>query len=207
MSHTLHRRGSEEDLKYDFPVLAMGAQGINRDGIAPKLGKIVDIMSKHHPVFYSCPPKGNSLTVSHDEMVNGAKDNSVAHAVFKSEEDLVALLKDLKDADLGVSVTVSGLFDHVHECCRKVGLEPHTVNTSLGIYGRTEMLPQEKILEISTMCGHGMVSFALIKTCVEEIKSGAKTPHEAAMQLAPNCICGIFNIDRAERILMRLSQE
>lgn len=43
MSHTLHRSGSEESLRHDFTILAMGAKGYNREGCASKLLKVGEI--------------------------------------------------------------------------------------------------------------------------------------------------------------------
>ena len=43
MSHTLHRSGTEECLKNDFPMLAMSLKDINREGSAPKLLELARI--------------------------------------------------------------------------------------------------------------------------------------------------------------------
>ncbi|MPN36157.1 hypothetical protein SDC9_183664 [bioreactor metagenome] len=99
---------------------------------------------------------------------------------------------------------VSGLFDEVHQCCKQAGLKPHTVNTSLGIYGCTEKLPEEGILEIHTMFGHGMVPYNLIKDMIDQIKAGKTTCREAAEKMGKGCICGIFNIERAQKLLQDL---
>lgn len=207
MTHSLHRRGNEAELENDFVVLAMGARGVNRDGCAPKIQKILDIMVKHNPTNYSNVFTGNAITSNIEEMRLDIRDNTVAHAVFNTEEDLTNFLKEVKEEDIGISIIVSGLFDHVHECCNKSGLEPHTVNTSLGIHGKTELLPEEPILEIATMCGHSMISFNLIKKMVEDIKQGRTTALKAAKIMAANCHCGIFNWERAEKIITKLSQE
>jgi len=111
------------------------------------------------------------------------------------------VLKELREADLGQSVVVSGIFEYVDECLEKVGLKHHTANFSLGIWGKTEKLPSEDILEVTTMCGHGLISANLVKSMVEEIKAGTKTPEAAAKVLAPPCACGIFNPARAAKLL------
>ena len=33
--------------------------------------------------------------------------------------------------------------------CREVGIEPYTVNMSLGTWGRTELLPEQPVLELT----------------------------------------------------------
>lgn len=77
-----------------------------------------------------------------------------------------------------MSIVVSGLVDHVKECCHKVGLEPHTVESSLGRIGRTDLLPPNEILEIATMCGHSMVSVNFINEMIEKCRKGRCTPEE-----------------------------
>jgi len=47
-----------------------------------------------------------------------------------------------------------GLMEEIFQCCRKAGLNPHSVDYSLGVHGRIEKLPSEEILEVTTMCGH-----------------------------------------------------
>ena len=205
MTHTLHRRGSVSELQHEYVVLAMAAKGVNREGSAPDLARILTIFSRHHPVIYG-NVAGNSLKSDIQYMLDNTKDNTVAHAVFHSEADLAGVLAELKDKDLGVSIVVSGLFDKVGTCCREVGLKPHTVNVSLGIWGKKSKLPSEEILQIETMCGHNMISVALIEAKLKKIKSGALTPEAAAKQLARNCHCGIFNWERAMLIFNKLLQ-
>lgn len=206
MTHTLHRRGNYEDLKRDYVVLAMAAKGINREGSAPALAKILEIYSHHHPVLFG-NVAANSLKRSLSYMIENTKDNTVCHAVFNNEEDLVETLCELKKADLGISIVVSGLFDRVGVCCKAAGLTPHTVNTSLGIWGKKELLPSEDILEIETMCGHNMISSHLIEDRFGRIKQGVMTPESAAKSLARNCHCGIFNWERAERIFTKMLEK
>lgn len=43
MTHTLHRRGSIEELQKDYVILAMAARGVNREGAAPALARALDI--------------------------------------------------------------------------------------------------------------------------------------------------------------------
>jgi hypothetical protein len=37
------------------------------------------------------------------------------------------------------------------------------------------MLPGDDILEVTTMCGHGMIASSLVETMVKEVKAGTKT--------------------------------
>jgi len=143
MTHTLHRRGTADDLSADYVMLCIRAAGINDSGS--------------------------------------------------------------KEADLGLSVVVSGILDPVNECCQKAGLKRHTVEFSLGIWGKTEKLPSNDILEITTMCGHAMVSAKLVESMVGDIKKGIKSPHDAAKELTSHCCCGVFNPARATKLLAAMA--
>jgi hypothetical protein len=98
---------------------------------------------------------------------------------------------------------VSGIYKTVDECLEEAGLKHHTANFSLSIWGKTEKLPDDEILEITTMCGHGMIATNLVKAMIEEVSAGRKTPDEAARVMAPNCTCGIFNPARTARLLAK----
>lgn len=210
MSHTLHRTGTEESLQNDFPMLALGAKDFNREGCAPKLVQILEIFTKLDTA--NAGIIGMSEKVTADNLEEAKKlitDNAVVHAVFKSEEEVVKALKMIRDADLGISVTVSGLFGKVHACCKEAGLTPNTVNTSLGVWGNTEeKLPKDsRITEVSSMCGHGMVPFPLVESVAQKIKAGKMTPEQAAAKLFKQCSCHIFNPERAARILAGFAEE
>ncbi len=59
----------------------------------------------------------------------------IAQPVFTDEDTLIKVLKEPKEADLGVSIIVSGLLEKTAECCHKADIEPHTIEYSLGIFG------------------------------------------------------------------------
>jgi hypothetical protein len=100
---------------------------------------------------------------------------------------------------------VSGLTENIHECCHKVGLTPHTIVMSLGIWGRTDLLGEEKIQRVATMCGHGLVSYNLIRELAEQVQDGRLTARKAGEMLAKPCICGIFNPERAAELIEELN--
>ena len=50
MTNTLHRQGSEEDLKGDYVIFVSLARDITRDGSAPKIHEFLRICQKHGPV-------------------------------------------------------------------------------------------------------------------------------------------------------------
>ena len=204
MTHTLHRRGDPSSLRGDYVLLGITCQTSGSRGSASKLNAFADIALKHDPVNFGDMKTGNMLTVGLDRVQASYRDNSIVHAVFTDEEKVVAVLKELKEAELGVSVVVTGLFEHTAACCGAAGLKPHTVAQSLGIFGKVDLLPREEVLQISTMCGHGLVAFALIEALAERVRTGDLTSKQAALEMARLCHCGIFNVDRAARILSRM---
>jgi hypothetical protein len=201
MSHTLHRRGTQASLKNDYVLFAMSAKGINEVGSNVKLQRFLEIVKEYDPVNLGDMRTGNRFITATQEIVDKTRDTSIVHGVFDNRESLIKAMKALKDADLGISVIVSGLLDDVGECCREAGLKRHTCETSLGIWGKKERLPDEDILRFTTMCGHGQVPFNLVKKMIVDIKEGVLTVREAAEELAKPCQCGIFNPHRAEAML------
>ncbi|MBZ2174126.1 hypothetical protein K8M07_02580 [Schnuerera sp. xch1] len=206
MTHTLHRRGTYENLKNDYVIFAIAAQTVNAKGTAPLFQDFYNIVNKYDPVNIGDMVTGNMYSLSKSVIENGTKDNSIFHAVFTDVETVVKVLKDLKEANLGLSIVVSGILKHVDKCCSEAGIQRHTVENSLGILGNTKKLPTEKVLQINTMCGHGMIAFNLIEYMAEMIKMGKKTAKEAAEELASQCHCGIVNPVRVAAILEEMAK-
>ena len=59
-------------------------------------------------------------------------------------------------------------------------------------------------MEVNTLCGHGMVSFNLIRKMVEYVRLRRLTPKRAANILARCCECSAFNPFRAEQLLDKM---
>lgn len=203
MTHTLHRQGTRENLSRDYPLVAVMAHGFNEKGGGPKLGRFLEICWKHGPVNLGDMKQGSVFTYDAEKIYQNVSDTTIVECVFDDLNKVEAVLRDLKKEDLGVPVVVSGLTDKVRECCKKVGLEIHTVAQSLGVWGNTSRLPSKEILEITTMCGHAMVSSSLVEMMIEDIKKGTITPEKAAEKLAKPCECGIFNPSRAAELLAK----
>lgn len=100
-------------------------------------------------------------------------------------------MKNIDSNENSITITVSGPTEH--EC-------------KLGIRGKPTRLPEDEILEITTMCGHGMISQYLAHQTLLDIKRGKCTSQEAAEFLATPCICGVFNPKRAQRLLEELAE-
>lgn len=202
MTHTLHRHG--RFLDRDFVVLAMSAKGINESGSAEKLRAFLRLADKHHPVNFGDIKSGNRSELSIEDLLARVEDTSVVHAAFDALAPVEAFVAELGRADLGLSIVVTGDTDDVRQMCvRRFNREPHTVEHSLGIWGRIDRLPPARLLEVTTMCGHAVVSARLVEKLMNEVKSGRKTPEEAAAELARPCVCGVFNPSRAAALLAK----
>jgi hypothetical protein len=207
MTHTLHRTGTPESLSDDYPMLAIRAKGYNDEGNDWRLLKILEIASRYPIVNFADVKNGSKFTTDLETILKtDKKDLPMVQMVFISKEDMTGFMKDLKEADLGISVVASGLFDEIFQCCKKAGLKPHSVNYSLGVHGRTDKLPSKEVMEITTMCGHGLISKNLVTKLIADIRKGKESGLSAAEKLARDCICGIFNPVRAARILEAISR-
>ena len=206
MTNTLHRKGAVEDLKEDYVIFVSMARGINREGSAPKIHEFLRICQKFNPVNIGSSKLGTVLQddVDFQDLVTDLKDGSTSAAVFTDLETLQKVLAELIEADLGISINVSGLLDGVQECCHGNGIERHSVEHSLGFWGSRDRLPEREILEINTLCGHGMVSFSLIHKMIEHVKMRRLTPKEAAEIMGKCCECAVFNTTRAEHLLEKM---
>lgn len=65
-------------------------------------------------------------------------------------------------------------------------------------------MPEREILEVNTLCGHGLVSFNLIRKMVEYVRIRRLTAQAAARIMAKCCECGAFNPVRAEQLLEKM---
>ncbi len=202
MTHTLHRVGSEGSLGEDYVILVMPSKDINHVGSGPKLQRFLRMALENGAIKIGDARLGNQYHQGGvDKVLENVEDRAVVHAVFKDTESLTGTLFWLKEADLGLSVVVSGIFGEVEKCCREAGLQKHTVNISMGRWGQTEKLPPREILEINTMCGHGMVAVGLIEQVIDDVNNGRCTAEQGAERLFRPCVCGIFNPHRAAKLL------
>ena len=211
MTHTLHRHGSVESLQKDYCVLALVARQFDlqteesKASAVERLRKISDILARHDPdnlgSVYVPGTYAHDLTA--DQIRDGLKPNGFVLCVYDDRRKLRDALAELKEKDFGISITVSGLIDQVFETCEEVGLQPHTISYSMGVWGKRQLLPMAEILEITTMCGHAMTSANLVNRAVEDIKAGRTTPEAAAREIARPCACGCFNMGRAAELLRR----
>ena len=217
MTHSLHRFGRYEDLTGDYIVFAMPARGINDADAIETQKEFLRLALQHDPVNIGDAKRGGEFRPQEglnpsvhwrrnsdpdpQAVVDGVEAPGIVAAVFDEYEKMAAFVRALQAADLGVSVNISALADRAEACCNACGITRHSVEYSLGFQGRTDLLPEKSVLELSTMCGHGTISFGLARKMVDRVRSGRRSPKEAARTLARFCVCSIFNPARAERIL------
>ena len=206
MTNTLHRQGSKEELKEDYVIFATTARGITRDGSAPKIKEFLRICLKHNPINIGSSKLGNILQddIGMHDLIDSIQDGAGAGAVYTNLDTLKNVMSDLIKADLRISINVSGLLDSVQECCHGNRIERHSVEHSLGFWGSLDRLPEREVLAINTLCGHGMVSFNLIRKMMEYVKMRRLTPREAAKIMGKCCECAVFNTTRAEHLLEKV---
>ncbi len=201
MTHSLHRRGSYEELKNDFVVLGCPATGVNKVGSAPKTQEFLSICYKHGPINLGDMKTGNIYNTTMDDILASVTDGTIVQCTFDNRDKIVTLLKELKDRRPGISVIISGITDVVQQCMHEAGLGPiHSLEYSLGTWGAIERLPDYPILKLLTMCGHAMIASDLVGKMIRDIKRGRRTIRDCCVEMAQCCTCGNFNVTRGENI-------
>jgi len=201
MTHSLHRRGSYEELKNDFVVLGCPATGVNKAGSAPRTQEFLSICYKHGPINLGDMKTGNIYNTTMDDILASVTDGTIVQCTFDNRDKIVALLKELKDRRPGISVIISGVTDVVYQCMDEAGLGPiHSLEYSLGTWGAIERLPDYPILKLLTMCGHAMIASDLVGKMIRDIKRGRRTIRDCCVEMAQCCTCGNFNVTRGENI-------
>ena len=185
MTHTLHRQGTEENLAHDYMVLPFG--GGQTPDSREKRDKFIQICLKHEPIN---------------------KDSICAFRiyVFDEKEKVDKVLQELTEAELGISIVVSGLYDRVKDSCYQAKLKPHTINYSLGFWGNAAKIPGKRLFELTSMCGHSLVSPRLALDMAKRVAKGYPAT-SASKKLAKNCLCEIFNTKRGEMLLEELAAD
>ena len=218
MTNTLHRSGRPEGFQDDFIVFIRSSKGRNEIGSVPKLRAFLRAALRHRPVTIAQGREGSTVRPSSDlhptvhwrrpvqdltpeQVIEAIRDDRTVAAIFDRAEAMQGFLREVKAADWGLSVNVSGLTNEVHACAKHVGIVRHSVEYSLGFQGALDRLPERPVLELSTMCGHSMVSPNLTRKMLDWVREGRRTPEQAAAYLGRFCSCGVFNPARAIRLL------
>jgi hypothetical protein len=211
MSHSAHRFATPEELKRDYVIFVRPAKGFDdvdeetRQETLRKTREMADIVRSQGPANIGRSGAGSTAQGDDYEKVMGRVTFNGFMSVVTDQEKARQILRAFKEKDAGISVVASGLTEELYEICRDVGLKPHTVLFSLGIWGKKELLPSDDHLKITTLCGHSMISPAMIDHYVAEIRAKRITPEEAGRRMACSCPCGIFNVPRTVEVLGTLA--
>ena len=221
MTHTSHRRGDRESLEGDYIVL-MRMERYTPE-VKEKTRTLVKICAKHNTVGMRVIDKngrrlryvegwekkqdsGIWFSSTLEEILKAAEEPvRFSHAVYTKKEDVRKVLAELKEAELGLSVVISGVFDEVFDICNEVGTGPHTVNLSAETLGNIDLLPEPRTLELLTMCGHDYISKELTTYLIERVRQGKITAEEAAIELGKQCMCNIFNPIRGADLIRKMA--
>jgi len=186
-------------------VLGCPSTGINKKGSAPKTREYLRIAYTHHPINEGDMKTGNIYNTTIEDILDRVTDGTIVQVTYDCRENVVALLKELKEKRPGISITVSGVTDIVQGMMDEAGLgRIHTVEYSMGTWGQTEKLPDYDVLKITTMCGHAMIANDLVGKMIRDVKRGRKTLDEVAVEMAKCCTCGNLNLTRAKKILKEM---
>lgn len=206
MTHSLHRSGTVESMRGDYVWFMYQAKGINDKNIAPKAMEFIATAEAVGSENWGDVKSGSVLEFPVEEIKARVTDRSRLRGVFTRRAQVVEFIEQIKEKDLGLSVVIAGVLDEVLPACKEANVTPHTINYSLGVWGKKELLPSEEVLAVTTMCGHHQISPKLVQKKVEEVRIGRKSPEEAAKELALYCPCGIFNQVRCAKLVEEQAQ-
>jgi hypothetical protein len=216
VTNTLHRYGNAESFADDFILFCIPARGINDEGAVEKQKKFLEICAKYEPSNMGNGNRGSFNPERHlnptahwnrdhspdwQGVIDGVDKPGTCAAVFNSKEKAEAALRDVIAADLGLSVNMSTSVEGAKACAEDCGIHRHSVEYSLGFHDPHDHLPNSQVLKLSTMCGHGMVSFNMARKMLDMVREGRRTPDQAVATLARFCPCGVYNPSRAKRLL------
>ncbi len=220
MTNTLPRFGKPQDLKDDYIVFILSCSGINDIGAMQKARDFLRMALKYNPVniaaespngpvfrpeknlnLFKLYARGRKETVSPEQVMEEMEPPVKALVVFDNKQALEGFLKEVREMDLGLSVNVSSLIKDVREMAPRTGVRPHSINYALGFRGNLYRLPDQYVLALTTMCGHGLIASNFAKKMIDMVKEKRLAPEKAARYMAKFCVCGAFNPSRAMRIL------
>lgn len=207
MTHSLHRSGDIESQKKDFVWFMYQTKGVNDVNIKPKALEFIAVAEAVGSENWGDVKTGPTVMFSTEEIIDNLSDKSRLRGVFTKREQVVEFLKQIKAKDLDMSVVISGVLSEVVPACEEAGVTPHSINYSLGVWGKKENLPDDTTLAVTTMCGHHMISPKFVDYIMKRVKKEKMTPEEGALKLATFCYCGIFNPIRCADIIQKQSSD
>lgn len=199
MTHSLHRCGSLQE--QDYVWLLYHVKGVNDDNLTERMRQALVIAEDAGSINWGDVKSGPIVCLSAEEVKASLTDKSRLRGVFTSAAQVTQFLSAMKAADLGLCVIITGPLQNVYNACREAGVTPHTINYSIGVFGKKEALADEPTLAITTMCGHHMIPDRYVERVRSKVRRGKSRPEKAALKMAKMCPCGIFNQQRAAALL------
>lgn len=197
MTHTLNRTGLAEEKNCEEIIFLAMVHAKYKNEKVEEMKELASLIVKYNPSNFIGAPTGFTPEV----LVKVAGRLSIITAVFRDMETVSKLIQEVKAKKLGLSIVLSGLFSDINHVCQETGLKEHTHNISLGIFGQTEELPEKEVMDITTQCGHALISPHYVKHLLKKVGKGKMTSEEVAKLLIKPCVCGIGNAERIEKIL------
>ncbi|MBN1881887.1 MAG: hypothetical protein JW885_06910 [Deltaproteobacteria bacterium] len=202
MTHTLDRIGLSENHSGEEIVILCMVHYKHKEEKSEEIQEIARTVLKYKPNNFI----GFPLSIPEEYLLPMAAQAGIVTAVFTDMSSITSLVRELREKALGISVVLSGLFSDVRKICDETGLTEHTTHYTAGVFGKTDELPDHLTLEITTQCGHALVSSHYVSNIVKKIRKGMLTSEEGAELLAKPCVCGIVNKKRTAEILAKMAQ-
>jgi hypothetical protein len=222
MTNTLHRYGHSDSFRDDYIIFAIPSKGKNDEECIPKLKQFLRICAKYNPSNMgngnrgSVAPERGLAPSAHwirndapdwERVIEGVNKAGTVSAVFASSEQAHSCLKEIIDADFGISVNMSTSVENAKQAADTCGIKRHSIEYALAFNDPHDHLPNSQILGLSTMCGHGMVSFNMARKMLDMVREGRRTTQQAVTTLVRLCPCGVYNPDRAKRLIEEACRE
>lgn len=222
MTNTLHRYGNAESFRDDYIIFAIPSKGKNDEDCIPKLKEFLRICARYNPSNMgngnrgSIAPEKNLGPVAHwkrsaapdwEKVIEGVTKPGTVSAVFASAQQAHECLKEVVAADFGLSVNMSTSVENAKRAAEDCGIRRHSVEYALAFHDPHDHLPNSQVLGLSTMCGHGMVSFNMARKMLDMVREGRRTTEQAVATLTRLCPCGVYNPDRAKRLIEEACRE
>ena len=202
MTHTLNRTGLQTDPSSKEYIFLCMIPAADKGQKTCEMTEICEILIKHKPLNMI----GLPADLDEAGLIRMAQRSTILTAVFTDRQTIETVVKEIKEKNLGISVVLSGLFDEINTVCRNTGTCEHTHNISLGVFGKTDQLPDEETMEITTQCGHALISSHYVDHIVKQVKKGRMTCEEGMIKLVKPCVCGIANPKRIKASLEKMTQ-
>ena len=151
MTHSLHRSGDIDSQKKDFNWFMYQTKGVNDKNIKDKALEFIAAAEAVGSENWGDVKTGPITRFKSEEIREKLSDKSRIRGVFTRKDQVVGFLKRIKEKDLGQSVVITGILSEVLPACKEAGVTPHSINYSLGVWGKKDNLPADVTLSITTM--------------------------------------------------------